>query len=364
MDKQRRARPPRRRPQAWRRPPPKDAYADLRRDLWRSLAFFAFAIVLGTLGYMRIEGWDLLDSLYMTVITLATVGYGETNPLHPAGRVFTICLIILGFTALGNFFNQLARAYSEGYFQEGLRRRRLARTLGQMEDHFIVCGFGRIGQQICADMVADGAQVIVIERDPRLVAAAREAGLVAIEGDASSDQALSQAGIERARCVLCALPSDAENLYIVVSAKLLNGKVRVIARATSDEGAAKLERVGADQVVSPYMTGAKHMAALALRPHVVNLVEAAFSSAGRVYIEELVLGGQDDCPVLGQSLGAAELQRRSGALVLALRRAGGKFIGAPAAETELAAGDMLIAMGNDEQLRKLTALVLPKGPRS
>ncbi len=248
-------------------------YLHMRHQLRLGLAFIAIVVVFGTTGYMLIERWGFLDSLFMTTITLSSVGYGETHPLHDSGRVFTIVLIMGGVAALGNLINQLAWAVSEGYFQEGINLRRRIKMISNLDQHYIVCGYGRIGQQIAKDLAAEGAPFVVIEKNPEQVRLVEEQGYPALVGDASTDQMLNQAGIERARCVLCALPSDAENLYIVLSAKLLNPKVVVISRSASAEGAAKLAKIGADRIVSPYLTGAKRMATLALRPQGVDLLD-------------------------------------------------------------------------------------------
>jgi voltage-gated potassium channel len=343
---------------------------DAKREKFKELRFqlrFSFAVIfgvmtLGTVGYMVIEGWNFLDSLFMTVITLSSVGYGETRPLDTPGRIFTIVLILMGVAALGNLLSQLARAVAEGYFQEGLQGRRRFRMLSKIENHYIVCGYGRIGQQVCRDFVAEGAAFVILEKDPDLVRKAEQDGFLALPGDASSDETLLEAGIERARCVLSALPSDAENLYVVLSAKILNPKILAIARASSDEGALKLERVGADKVVSPYVTGAKRMAALALRPQVIDLLETVSIGGSQAYIEEFLLPKVDKeftCPYLHKSLKEAELRSKSGALVLAIRRDSGDFIGNPTADARLEPGDLLICMGTGEQLRKLAQVILP-----
>lgn len=335
-----------------------DRFAEMRRDLRGSVALMLSVSALGTAGYMLIERWSFLDSLFMTTITLSSVGYGETHPLHGGGRIFTIALIGAGVMALGNVVNQLARAVSEGYFQQELRTRRRIKMISRMNDHFIICGYGRIGQQICNDLREGQAPFVVLERDPALVHRAEEDGVAVLAGDATSDQLLQEAGVARATCVICALSSDADNLYVVLSAKFLNPRVRTIARATSEEGSAKLRRVGADQVVSPYLTGAKRMAALALRPQVVDLVEAAAVNGDSMYVEEFALRSRAECPLIGRRLGDARLVERSGALLLALRRQAGPFMGGPGPDVMLEEGDLLILMGTAPQLRKVTELLL------
>jgi len=340
----------------------RDKFKDLRFQLRFSFAVIFGVMALGTTGYMAIEGWDFLDSLFMTVITLASVGYGETRPLDTPGRIFTIVLILMGVAALGNLVNQLARGFAEGYFQEGLQRRRRFQMLSKIENHFIVCGYGRIGQQVCQDFVAEGAAFVILEKDLDLVRKAEQDGFLALPGDASSDEMLLEAGVVRARCVLTALPSDAENLFVVLSAKILNPKILTIARASSDEGALKLARVGADKVVSPYVTGAKRMAALALRPQIIDLMEIVSIGGSQAYIEELLLPKvtqESTCPYLYKSLKDAELRSKSGALVLAIRRDSGAFVSNPTADTLLEPGDLLVCMGTGEQLRKLAQIILP-----
>lgn len=335
-------------------------FAEIRVQLRLSIIAIAGVIVFGVLGYIVVEGWSFLDSLYMTVITLAGVGFSETNPLDTSGRILTIALIGAGLTTLGNFIGQVTRAFAEGYFQDLFDTSRRTTMLAKLENHFIICGYGRIGQQVCRDFKADNQPFVVIETEDEQVRRAEQQGVLVLQGDASSDELLLAAGIERAKCILCALPSDAENLYIVLSAKLLNPKILVIARASTEEGAAKLARVGADRVVSPYLTGAKRMAALAVRPQVVDFMEAALVGKDNTfYIEELVLERSAGCPAIGQSLKQLDLRAKSGSLILAIRRSGGELIGGPTADTMIEEGDLLICMGTKEQLQLVGELLLP-----
>lgn len=333
---------------------------EVRRQLQISLLTIVGVLCTGIAGYMIIEGWDLLDSAYMTVITLAGVGYGETRPLETPGRIFTLLLIIAGVVSFGNVISQVAGAVGEGYFQEVIEIRRRTTMLTQLTDHYIICGFGRIGAQVCRDFAEDQVPFVVIEQSEELCEQAEESGYLALAGDASSDQLLQGAGIERAKGIICALPSDAENLYIVLSAKLLNPQIFTIARASSQEGAQKLTRVGADRVVSPYITGAKRMAALALRPQVVDFTEMALVGRNNTfYIEELVLEQNTGCTYIGKSLKEIDIRVKSGALVLAIRRLSGDLFGSPTADTRLEEGDLLIGMGTKEQLQLLTNLLVP-----
>ncbi len=333
---------------------------DIRRQLRVSIAAIFGVVAIGILGYSLLEGWSLFDSAYMTIITLAGVGYGETHPLDGIGRLFTIFLIVAGVFSFGNIVSQVARAISEGYFQEVIQIRRRTTMLTALQEHYIVCGLGRIGGQVCRDFATDNVAFVVIEQDEALCKQASAIGYLVLQGDASSDQLLQEAGIARAKCIVCALPSDAENLYIVLSAKLLNPKIFTIARASNEESVAKLTRVGADRVVSPYLTGAKRMAALALRPQVVDFTEAALVGKNNTfYIEELLLDTKLNCPFLNRSLKEVDIRAQSGALVLAIRRADGELFGSPTGDTRLEEGDLLICMGTAEQLRALSNLLIP-----
>ncbi|MCC5611908.1 potassium channel protein [Nostoc sp. CHAB 5834] len=316
---------------------------------------------IGTLWYSLIEGWAWEDAAYMTVITLATVGYGETHPLGSRGRLFTIALILLGVVNIGYIVNRFTEAIIQGYFQEGIRLQQQRRLMESLTEHYIICGFSRTGRQIAKEFRAEDAPFVVIDSEMESVQRAQAEGYTAYQGDATLDDTLLKVGIERAICIVAALPSDAENLYIVLSAKTLNSGIRVIARASTEEALQKLRRGGADEVISPYITGGKRMAAAALRPQVLDFVDGILTGADRqLYMEEFLLDPAF-CPFVGQSLQKARLRSQSGALVLAIRRADGTLIGGPTGDTVLMPGDRLIGMGTAEQLRTLNQILGPIG---
>ncbi|MEH1818655.1 MAG: potassium channel protein [Nostoc sp.] len=316
---------------------------------------------IGTLWYWLVEGWSWEDAAYMTVITLATVGYGETHPLGSRGRLFTIALILLGVVNIGYIVNRFTEAIIQGYFQEGIRLQQQRRLMESLSEHYIICGFSRTGRQIAKEFRAEDAPFVVIDADMESVQRAQTEGYTAYQGDATLDDTLLKVGIERAICIVAALPSDAENLYIVLSAKTLNSAIRVIARASTEEALQKLRRGGADEVISPYITGGKRMAAAALRPQVLDFVDGILTGADRqLYMEEFLLDPAF-CPFVGQSLQKARLRSQSGALVLAIRRADGTLIGGPTGDTVLMPGDRLIGMGTAEQLRSLNQILGPIG---
>jgi voltage-gated potassium channel len=295
----------------------------------------------------------------MTVITLATVGYGETHPLGSRGRLFTIALILMGVVNLGYIVNRFTAAVIEGYFLEGIRLRQQRRLMESLSEHYIICGFSRTGRQIAKEFQAEAVSFVVIDSELESVQKAQEIGYIVFQGDATLDDTLLKVGITKAICIVAALPSDAENLYTVLSAKTLNPDIRAIARASTEEAVQKLQRGGADAVISPYITGGKRMAAAALRPQILDFVDGMLSGTDRqLYMEEFLLDS-DRCPFVGQSLQKAKLRSQSGALVLAIRRLDGKLIGGPTGDTVLMSGDTLICMGTAEQLRDLNQILGP-----
>ncbi|MCE2702820.1 MAG: potassium channel protein [Anabaena sp. 49633_E8] len=315
--------------------------------------------LIGTLWYSLVEGWKWEDAAYMTVITLATVGYGETHPLGSRGRLFTIALILMGVVNLGYIVNRFTAAVIEGYFLEGIRLRQQRRLMESLSGHYIICGFSRTGRQIAKEFQAEAVSFVVIDSELESVQKAQEIGYIVFQGDATLDDTLLKVGVTKAICIVAALPSDAENLYTVLSAKTLNPDIRAIARASTEEAVQKLQRGGADAVISPYITGGKRMAAAALRPQILDFVDGMLSGTDRqLYMEEFLLDS-DRCPFVGQSLQRAKLRSQSGALVLAIRRLDGKLIGGPTGDTVLMSGDTLICMGTAEQLRDLNQILGP-----
>jgi voltage-gated potassium channel len=289
------------------------------------------------------------------------VGYGEIHPLGSRGRLFTIALILLGVVNIGYIVNRFTEAVIQGYFQQGILLRQQRRLMESLSEHYIICGFSRTGRQIAKEFWAEGVSFVVIDSELESVQKAQAVGYTVYQGDATLDETLLRVGIERAICIVAALPSDAENLYTVLSAKTLNPGIRAIARASTEEALQKLQRGGADAVVSPYITGGKRMAAAALRPQVLDFVDGILTGADRqLYMEEFLLDAAS-CPFVGQSLQRAKLRSQTGALVLAIRRIDGNLIGGPTGETVLMPGDTLICMGTADQLRSLNQLLGPIG---
>jgi voltage-gated potassium channel len=349
-------------------PPPRPSLSDTlieatyrrtRRHLIGGAIALLGVLVSGVLWYKWVEGWTWLDAVYMSVITLATVGFAEVQPLGARGRIFTIVLILMGVVVIGYILNSFSEALIQGHFQAGIRLRQRRKLMDSLEQHYIICGFGRTGRQVASEFSLERIPFIVVDSDETSIQAAQSLGFITYQGDATQDQVLQRVGIERAICLIAALPSDAENLYTVLSAKTLAPQIRTIARASSEEAVQKIQRGGADVVISPYITGGKRMAAAALRPQVVDFLEGILSGGDRtVYVEEFLIS-VDDCPKVGQTLGEAKLRLKSGALILAMRRADNTLIVGPNANTVICAGDMVIGMGTSEELRRLNQVLCP-----
>jgi len=334
-------------------------YRRLQQQLVGGAITLGGVFFVGTAWYHFIEQWSWSEAAYMTVITLSTVGFSEVRPLPERSQLFTIGLIAAGLITIGYIVNRFTEAIIQGYFQKGIQLRQRKRLIDLLTSHYIICGFGRMGRQICREFESESIPFIVIDKSAEKVETARNANYLALEGDATLDETLVEVKIKDAVCIVASLTSDAENLYTILSAKTLNPQVRAIARANTEEAVQKLQRAGADAVVSPHITGARRLAAAALRPQVMDFVDGILAGTeGSFYIEEFLLDPSSS-PCVGQTLSQARLRAQSGALVLAIRRADGTLIGGPTANEVLQAGDLLFCMGTAEQLRQINRILDP-----
>lgn len=334
-------------------------YQRLRRELLGGGIALVGVFLTGTLWYRFVDQWPWVDAAYMTISTLATVGFGEIHPLDGKSRLFTMCLILMGVMTIGYIVNRFTEAIVQGYFQQGIQRRQERRMIEALSEHYIVCGFGRTGRQVALEFQAEGIPFVLIDSEMDQVEEAKQLGYMVVQGDATLDESLHRARINTANCLVAALTSDAENLYTVLSAKTLNPNIRAIARASTEEAVQKLQRAGADAVVSPYITGGRRLAAAALRPQVMDFVDGILTGTDRSFYMEEFLIDSSICPCVNQTLSEARLRSQSGALVLAIRRADGNLIGGPTGDTRLIDGDLLICMGTAEQLRQLNQILSP-----
>ena len=329
-------------------------------EAWRRLRFGLAALVAvlvaGTVGYVAF-GFSVLDAVYQTVTTVSTVGFREVHPLSAGGRVFTIVLILVGVATALYTFTLVLEAVVEGQIQELLGRKRMERQIARMAGHVIVCGFGRVGRNLAQYVTGAGQDVVVIENDPVRATAAEAAGHV-VRGDATSDEALLEAGIERARVLVTALNTDADNLFVTLTARSLRADLFIVARARVESSEAKLAQAGANRVVNPQGIGGARMAAFVLQPHVAEFLDVVMHDGSLEFrLEEVPV--PSGSPLAGRSLREAQIRDSTGALVLALRDSGGEFTTNPPPETPLAAGQILIAIGTEAQLKALAAAARP-----
>jgi len=306
----------------------------------------------GTAGYMLIEGWNVWDAFYMTVTTVVTVGFGEIHPLSTAGRMFTVALIFSGVGTAFYTATLVATIIVEGGLQQRLAKRRAARMLEHIKDHFIVCGYGRIGSIIAAELHQQGVPLTVIERDPARVRQAIDRGWLALEADASREEVLARAGIHRARGLITAVGTDAENVFTVLTARVMRPDLFIIARVESDDAEHKLRRAGADRVISPYQIGATQMVQTALRPAVVDFFHLATSSE-RLDLSMEQVHIKDDSALANHSIVDAGIRQRFGVIVVGIKRAGGTMEFNPAPEAVMRAGDELVVLGRTENVKAL-----------
>jgi len=318
------------------------------------LAVLLLAGVLagGTVGYMVVEGWSAWDAFYMTVTTVATVGFREVHPLSLGGQVFTILLIFCGVGTAFYTVTLLATIIVEGGLHRGFEKRRVVRMLEQITDHFILCGYGRIGSIIAGELHQQGVPLVVIERDPDRVRQAIERGWLALEADASREEVLAHAGIHRARGLIAAVGTDAENVFTVLTARVMRPDLFIIARVESDDAEHKLRRAGADRVISPYQIGATHMVQTALRPAVVDFVQLATSSE-RLDLSMEQVHIKDDSALANRSIVDAGIRQKFGVIIVGIKRAGGTMEFNPAPEAIMRAGDELVVLGTTESVKAL-----------
>ena len=324
-----------------------------RQRLHQGLLILAGIIAAGTIGYMQIEGWAFNDAVFMTVITISTVGYGEVNPLSETGRIFTIFLIVGGVSGATLILSALIEYLIEGRLYTTLGRRQMKARIEKLKNHFILCGYGRVGEDIARTFVEEGISFIVVDNRPEIIARAEEAGHLHILGDATRDKLLSEAGIERAKGLVAAVDSDVDNTYITLSARGMRPDLFIEARASNAEAEIKLKRAGANRVVSPNTIGARRMAMLAIRPGVVDFIDTVTYGRGReLDMENIIIG--DNCPMAGQTVEA--IRRQSKVAILAIRKQTGRLVTNPAGDTPVEVGDLLISIGTRKHMSSMETI--------
>jgi voltage-gated potassium channel len=317
-----------------------------------AVALLVLIIAGGTVGYVVIEGWSAWDAFYMTIITVTTVGYKEVHDLSRAGEALTVAVLISGVGAALYTFTLLATVVVEGGLPKHLQNRRHQRMLETVRDHFIICGYGRIGSIVARQFRRQNIPYVVVERSIERVQTAIEEGALGIEADASREEVLKRVGIDRARGLIAVVGTDAENVYAILSARVLRPDLFIIGRAETEDATIKLKRAGADRVISPYQIGAVQIAQTALRPAVVDFVELATSADNiELAMEQITIAPQST--FVSQSILDASLRQQYGVIVVGIQRQDTRMEFNPAPDTTIQPGDKLVVLGRPDSLRRL-----------
>lgn len=321
----------------------------MRRFIF-ALFLLGALIIVGTLGYSLIEGWSALDSLYMTVISLTTTGYKEVHPLTPRGAMFTILMLATGVGlfayTLGVFVHYVMEGELKGFFS----KRKMEKNIAKIENHYIVCGFGRTGKIVAGDLKSQGVTVVVVEKNETLREYLESEGYLYVIGDATSDEVLGKAGIVKAKGVITVLNSDADNLFITISARQLNPGLHLIVKGNTPGIERKLEMAGADRVVMPHLIGGKLISHSILMPHVTDFVELTTQRSRLSFLLQEVRVDERSA-MNGSSLKELDLNRRTGVIVLAVKKPDGEMMVNPAADYRFETQDILIVLGTQDQVR-------------
>lgn len=321
------------------------------------LALISLSVVVagGTVGFHIIEGWSWFDGFYMTLITMTTIGYNELHPLSHDGRIFNSFLIAASVLAAGFTIATLSQSLLEFEFGKAFGRRRMERELAHLSKHYIICGAGRVGRTVARALRARRQHCVIIEKDVARARWAEDEKIPVIIGNASSDENLTKAHIDTAQGLVAAVSSDAENLYIVLTARGLRPNLKIIARASEEEATSKLLRAGASQVLSPYFFIGHRIAQLLLRPNVLDFIDTAIGSE-RLDIEIGEVQVHRPSPLAGKSFGDPAIRQQAGVIVLAVKNEAGTMTFNPAPDAVIHPGDCLIVIGGDEEIKKLEDL--------
>lgn len=319
-------------------------------------AMFSVCVVItGVIGYMVIEDWDFVSSFYMVVITLSTVGFMEVHQLSEAGRVFTAFLIIGG---VGSFL-YMAAAFSqilvEGRLQILWGKRKMMKEIGKLKDHFIVCGYGRIGSIVTQEIMGEGHAVVVVEQNPELIERMEQDGILCVEGDATSDEILLSVGLQSARSLISALSSEAANVYVTLTARQLNPELIIIARAGNKSHISRLELAGADRVVLPHFIGGVRMAQSVLRPTATNFVEVALRGGIDLQMDELLVTANSE--LVSKDLMDSQIRPRFNLIVIAIKKESGEMVFNPGPKEVINSNDTLLAVGRKSDLTAIQSIL-------
>jgi len=319
-----------------------------------ALVAVAVAVAVGTIVFHVLEGWSILDSLYVTVQTLTTVGYGDVAPGTVLGRAFATAFMLMGVGVVLYALTSTVQTIVQSELVGTFGRRRLSRRMSKLRDHFIICGAGRVGSHLVRNLFATGDVFIVIEKDSQKVAELQDLGAIVLVRDATLEETLREAGVEHARGLAACLPDDADNVYVVLTARDLNPRLHIVARAAEEQAESKLVRAGANRVVAPTIIGGHRMAVALTKPAVDDFLDSITANKLGLAFEQLDV--DPGSALAGRKLSETRIRSELEIVIVGIRRANGELIFNPSGESAVEGGDMLIAIGSAEALMKLNAL--------
>lgn len=327
--------------------------SDTNDKIIKAVLTFAAILAFGSFGYMYFEQIGFWDALYLTIITITTVGYGDIVPDDPGGKIFTVILVVTGVGFVMWVFSKNVEIIVEGGLEEFLGKRHMAREISKLRDHYIICGHGRIGSVIARTLKENNKQFVIIEQNKEEITEVIAKGYVEIEGDAAEDAVLIKAGIERAAGIISVVSSDADNVFITLTARGLNPNINILVRSSGAPGTeTKLKRAGANKVISPYFIGARRMAHFAVRPNVLDFLDLSmYSTSFDLQLEEMLI--TDKAVIKGYTLMETNIRKLYNIIIVGIKRENGEMIFNPLPDTKLLEGDILIALGEIAKLQKM-----------
>jgi voltage-gated potassium channel len=324
--------------------------------LYLALALILAMISIGICGFIIIEQYTLLEAFYMTIITIATVGFQEVRPLSDAGKIFTAFLIITSFGTFAYAISAITKYVVEGEFNYYYKFFKVNNTIQKLNNHVVICGYGRNGKQAATVLLSNKQQFVIIEKSETLVEQVREHGFLCIQGDCTQDEILYKTGIANARALITTLPIDADNLFVVLTARSINPKLTIISRASDDNSDKKLKIAGANNVIMPDRIGGAHMASLVIKPDVIEFLDHITGQGGpNINLEEIVFNELPE-QLRNHTIKDLEVRNKSGANIIGFKTAGGEYVINPSADTKIIPGAKLFVLGTPEQVAKLRLL--------
>ena len=330
------------------------SFSGNNRRILLAVGAVAVAIAFGAVGFYLIEGWSLLASLYVSAQTVTTVGYGDLTPATRNGRLFATVFMLAGVGVVLYALTTTVQAIVQSELLAGVGQRRLSRKMSRLRNHFIICGAGRVGSHLVRTLMASGETFVVIEKDPQIVAELNDLGVIVLVRDATLEESLREAGVEYARGLAACLPDDADNVYVVLTARDLNADMHIVARAVEEQAEPKLIRAGANRVVAPTIIGGHRMVMALTKPAVDDFLGSITANKLELAFEQLEVNSES--PLAGQKLSATTIRSELDIVVVSIRRSSGEILFNPSGEAMIQSGDVLIAIGRAESLMKLAAL--------